>query len=358
MKTKHHIAIAAAGTGGHIFPGISIGQGLEQRGFTISWVGTHQGMSLEKVKPLGWSYLGLNFYGKKGRFGRYLWPLKLIIATVLCVIYFKKNGVNRVLVMGGFISLPAALAARALKINLSLHEQNVIPGQANKIISQWAEHCFAAFEGTALPNVTIMGNPQRFTAQDAITKHTGPLRILIVGGSQGAQFLNQHVSASLANDIKQPLSIYHQCGRGEVSAVKSIYEQSNHHVNVISFINDMASAYQWADVVIARSGAMTISECIQMLKPALFIPLPTSALNHQHLNAEWLVARDGADMIAQAEWSSELLLSWLEDIQHVASREKRVLVLKDLQEDRNIIDQILDQWQIQDEKSYQDSEII
>lgn len=330
------LLVMAGGTGGHIFPGLAVADKLQAQGWNIHWLGTPERMEANIVPAHGYDISFINISGLRNK-GLVSWlklPFKLVHSLWQGIQVIKAIKPDVVLGMGGYASAPGGLAAWLMNKPLVVHEQNAAAGLTNRLLSRIASKVCSAFPNAfdSKTAVQVVGNPLRAS----ITEHTqqentdlsskqaakASNNILVVGGSLGAQILNQVVPESFAQLTKQqvgslPFNILHQTGAGKQEQVITAYNQ--HHFNdeqvqVTEFIKDIASAYQWADVVICRAGALTVSELAMAATPAIFIPLPHAVDDHQTKNAQYLVARGGATLIKQHELSCESLVKTLTDL--------------------------------------------
>ncbi|MFI3119544.1 MAG: undecaprenyldiphospho-muramoylpentapeptide beta-N-acetylglucosaminyltransferase [Methylococcaceae bacterium] len=299
------IVIMAGGTGGHVFPALAVAQALIEKGWQVSWLGTQKGLEGRVIPEQGIEIDWLSVAGVRGK-----GLLSLITAVLLlmkaCLQAFKilrKRKPDVVLGMGGFVAGPGGLMAKLLGIPLIIHEQNRVPGTTNRLLARMANQVLEAFPDSFNKKLKakFTGNPLR--KQFAIAfdapfskSEPGEIKILVVGGSQGAQILNEVVPHALAALGSNALQIKHQTGVAMHKQVKDQYRSLGMKAEVSAFIEDMVSAYQWADLVICRSGAMTVSEVAAAGVPAIFIPLPSAIDDHQTANARYL-ADAGAGLI-------------------------------------------------------------
>jgi UDP-N-acetylglucosamine--N-acetylmuramyl-(pentapeptide) pyrophosphoryl-undecaprenol N-acetylglucosamine transferase len=295
-----NILIAAAGTGGHIIPALNIALYLKKTIFQhqINWVGTPNGMENTIVSKHSIAMHHIQFSGvrKKGILRWLALPITLAQATLQACQLLKKIKPDVVLVMGGYVSVPTAIAAFFKRIPLIIHEQNSIPGLANKFCSLFANKvCYAfphSFKYHNQKKFIHTGNPinplLNFPSQALNTNPANPFNILIVGGSLGAQKINTILPQALANlqtKLTQPLSITHQCGKNNLEKTQQHYQQHNTKANVIEFSDELPKLYQQANLIIARAGAMSVAEIASIKCPALFIPYPYAVNDHQYYNA-------------------------------------------------------------------------
>ncbi|WP_448565668.1 undecaprenyldiphospho-muramoylpentapeptide beta-N-acetylglucosaminyltransferase [Thalassotalea ganghwensis] len=319
------LLVMAGGTGGHIFPGIAVAEYLQQQGWNIHWLGTSKRMEATIVPEHGFEISFINIVGLRNKSWRELikFPFKLMQSVIqsMRVVYKVKPDV--VLGMGGYASAPGGFAAWLMSKPLVLHEQNAVAGMSNRFLARLASQVLSAFPGAFKGNINyqVVGNPLRkkiteienvIPSQPSTTK-----RVLVVGGSLGAQVLNTVVPQTV-NQIKvQNLNVWHQTGKGNKEAVLASYQSyglDKEQIKVSEFIDDMAQAYLWADVVICRAGALTVSELAMAGKPAVFIPLPHAVDDHQTKNAEYLVAKGAAKLIAQKDFTGTTLAQTLNSL--------------------------------------------
>tara|TARA_R110001592_G_scaffold363352_2_gene684905 strand:+ start:177838 stop:178896 length:1059 start_codon:yes stop_codon:yes gene_type:complete len=323
--------VMAGGTGGHVFPALAVAQELRDRDITVTWLGTRQGIEAELVPENSFPIDYIDVVGLRGSGVVTLLkaPILLMKALWQAVTVIRKERPDAVLGLGGFASGPGGVAARLLRLPLVIHEQNAIAGTTNKLLAKIASRVLMAFPD-AFSRGEWVGNPVRkeilaLSAPESRVALGGrPLRLLVLGGSLGALAINQRVPAALAMlDEAQRPEVRHQCGRKHLSETEDAYRAASVEARVEPFIADMAEAYGWADMVICRAGALTISELAAAGIGALLIPYPHAIDDHQTRNAEWLVKHDAAVMIQQADLTTELLAAllgeWLGDRQKLQS---------------------------------------
>jgi UDP-N-acetylglucosamine--N-acetylmuramyl-(pentapeptide) pyrophosphoryl-undecaprenol N-acetylglucosamine transferase len=314
------IMIMAGGTGGHVFPALAVAENLREKGWTVTWLGTERGLENRVVPAKGFEldYLSVAGLRGKGLFFKLKSVLLLFKACWQARRHLKKRQPNVVLGMGGFASGPGGLMAKLLGIPLVIHEQNRVVGTTNRLLAKLANQVLEGFPDSFPPTkkATFTGNPLRAdflnlpekTAWQACER---ALNILIVGGSQGAQILNQTVPAAieiLKSELNvESIEIKHQTGEAMFEEVEAVYEKINVAVDVLKFIENMPQAYQWADLVVCRSGAMTVSEVAAAGLPAIFVPLPHAIDDHQTANARYLTDADAGIMMLQKELTSSKL---------------------------------------------------
>ena len=311
--------IMAGGTGGHVFPALAVARELSTRGWRIHWLGGNKGIETRAVPEAGYpmSVLGTQALRGQGLVGKLAGALALATAMVRALRVLRRERPQVVVSLGGYTAGPGGLAARLLGIPLVLHEQNAVAGLTNKVLARFAAGIAQAFPNT-LPGGTTTGNPVRAeilalpTPQQRELGQHSPIRLLVFGGSQGAQALNQAVPAALA-DTDLTLDVLHQAGRGKAESTLSDYDRHQVQARVVEFVDDMAEAYCWADLVIGRSGALTVSEIAAVGVPAILVPLPIAVDDHQTANGRWLERAGAGEILPQNQLAEQLpkrLTSW------------------------------------------------
>lgn len=320
--SKPTLLIMAGGTGGHIMPGIAIGTEMQNRGWRVVWLGHPERMEGDIVPKHGFELLEMRFAGLRGKGVLTILklPFTLLSAILDAFKAFKQVQPDVVLGMGGYVSFPGGLVSKLKRIPLIIHEQNAVAGTANKWLSRIANKTITGFPGV-LPAAVVLGNPVRqdLTALSPVSQRynsrTGPLNILIIGGSLGASILNEVVPnamAMLAED-KKPV-IKHQAGKLHIEKLQQSYQSLGVNAETIDFIDDMSSALEWADLLICRAGAMTVAEVAAAGVAALFIPLPGAIDDHQNANARYLTECSGAWLQQQPDFNAKWLSNWLANI--------------------------------------------
>lgn len=315
------VMIAAAGTGGHVFPGLAVAEVLKQQGHAVVWLGTEKGKVVQWVEQASVPLCAIAMQGVRGK-GWRGWlaaPVQLWQAWRQAVQHLRQQGPDVLLVMGGYVSVPAGLAARWLRIPLVVHEQNSVAGFSNRLLAPLSQSLLLGLPLQSVPmgwaQARWVGNPLRAMLQRQVkTVPARPLRVLVIGGSQGAQFLNERLPEVMRDwSARQELSVWHQTGTSMRARVEAAYQQVGVDARVDEFIHQMGEAYAWADVVIARAGALTVTELWQAARPALFIPFPYAVDDHQYTNSLALVQIGVADVLRQSEASVEALRERLSD---------------------------------------------
>ena len=304
------VLIMAGGTGGHIFPALAIANELNKRSANIQWLGSTRGMENTLVPKHGITLHTVSAVGLRGKnlFSLLKAPFLLNLAFFQTIMVFVKTKPDVVLGMGGFASGIGGVVAWMLRIPLVIHEQNSIPGTTNKLLSKIATQTFQAFEHTFDKTIAAItsGNPISFTAQQKSPK-SQPLNLLVLGGSLGAKSINEAIPK-----LKTELNIWHQTGKQHLDSTERSYQGKN--AKISAFIDDMAQAYAWADIIICRCGAMTISELIATGSVAILIPFPYAIDDHQTENAKILSEQNAGVLLPQTELSAQKLDEILSEI--------------------------------------------
>ena len=317
--------IMAGGTGGHIFPGLAVAEALRDKGWRVHWLGGRGGtaspsMESQLVPPLGFAFETIDFSGVRGKgmvtFA--LLPLRLLKAFWQSIVVLRRVKPQVVVGLGGYIAFPAGMMAVLLGKQLVLHEQNSVAGMVNKILAQLADRVFTAFPDV-LENALWVGNPLRtaFTQQAEpnvrFAGRTGPLRLLVVGGSLGARALNTIVPQALALiSVNQRPIVTHQSGSKQIDELRANYACLNVDATLTPFIEDTATAFAEADLIICRAGASTVTEIAAVGAAALFVPFPSAVDDHQTSNARFLVQQGGGWQMAQSDLTPEKLADLLQ----------------------------------------------
>lgn len=317
------ILIMAGGTGGHIMPGLAVAEALRDRGWQVQWLGNPERMEGRLVPEHGIELLPLDFGGVRGKGPMALLklPFTLTAACLHVRRLLRKHSPDVVLGMGGYAAFPGGLMARLAGIPLVVHEQNAVAGTANRVLARLARRVLTGFPG-ALPGALMVGNPVRSSlaevdpAEQRYAARQGPLRLLVLGGSLGAAPLNKLVPEAIAQlPAQQRPLVRHQAGERHAAQVQQLYQGLQVEAEVSSFIQDMAQALGWADLVVCRAGAMTVAEVAAAGVAAVFIPLPHAIDDHQTANARYLSECGGAWLMPQAGLNAAALSSWLAERQ-------------------------------------------
>jgi len=311
-----HVLIAAGGTGGHVYPALAVADYLREQDVKITWVGTEKGLEhrVVPVNNIPLELISISGLRGKGLLNLIFVPVKLILAITQTIKIFMRVKPDAVLGMGGFVSGPCGLAAYILRKPLYIHEQNAIPGLTNKVLSYLATTVMQAFPNSFKDkNIVTLGNPIRKEISDVpepeerMLGRNDNIRLLIIGGSLGAQALNENIPHVLSEIEKglQP-DVWHQTGRDKLDSTLERYKKSNIEAKVAEYIEDMAEAYEWADLVICRAGALTISELANAGVAAILVPYPYAVDDHQTANANYLTSVGAAVLIPQEQLVAKL----------------------------------------------------
>jgi UDP-N-acetylglucosamine--N-acetylmuramyl-(pentapeptide) pyrophosphoryl-undecaprenol N-acetylglucosamine transferase len=316
------ILIMAGGTGGHVFPALAVARALRGHNQEIVWLGSRHGIENELVPRDGFPLEATRVSGLRGK-GLVSWlvaPLKLMLAIFDALRVMIRQRPQLVLGMGGFTSGPGGLAAWMLGKPLIIHEQNSVAGLTNRLLAGLAREVLEAFPGSfsAGTKARLVGNPVRLSISALpeptarLSTRQGQLRVLVLGGSQGARILNETVpSAIRLLGADQQCEVWHQSGRTDFERTGEAYQSIGLDARVEAFIDDIAECYGWADIVICRAGALTISELTAAGLGAILVPYPTAVDDHQTINAGYLVAAGAAVLIPQGELTAESLAAEL-----------------------------------------------
>jgi UDP-N-acetylglucosamine--N-acetylmuramyl-(pentapeptide) pyrophosphoryl-undecaprenol N-acetylglucosamine transferase len=313
----------AGGTGGHIFPGLAVAEALRERGWRVHWLGAPGSMESRIVPPRGFTLETIDFGGVRGKglVTLALLPLRLLRAFWQALQVVRRVKPDVVVGLGGYISFPGGMMGVLAGKPLVLHEQNSVAGMANRVLAGVADRVFTAF-----PNVfkkaQWVGNPLRapFLQQpppaERFAGRSGPLRLLVVGGSLGAKALNDVVPQALALLPKQQQpQVTHQSGEKQIDALRANYIAAGIQAELTPFIDDTAQAFADADLIVCRSGASTVTEIAAVGAAALFVPFPAAVDDHQTTNARFLVEADAAWLVPQPELTPQRLAQTLQTVQ-------------------------------------------
>lgn len=318
-----HLVIMAAGTGGHIMPGLAVARQMQARGWTVSWLGTGHGMENRLVPPSGIALDTITFSGIRGKG---LWHtakglVRLALALPVCWSILRRRAATAVLGMGGYVCFPGGLMTALLGKPLMLMNADAALLLSNRSLLRFADKVAFGFAGAAARQVAqgvVTGNPVRAEIaaiappQDRLAGRSGPLKLLVVGGSLGAQAINQVVPAALLTmPAERRPTVVHQTGAAHLDAVRAAYQSAGIVADVRSFIDDMASELADCDLILCRAGAITVSELAAAGVASILVPLVVSTTSHQRDNAQWLAAVDGAIHLPQTELTPARLASLL-----------------------------------------------
>lgn len=317
------LMIMAAGTGGHIFPGIAIARTMQERGWQVSWLGTANGMEQDLVPKAGIAIDTIDFQGMRGKGLQHTLQgaFKLTASFVTCLRYIRQRQPDVVLGMGGYVCVPGGMMARLRRVPLVLINADAGLLLSNRILAPVAQRVLFGFPadfGSAAGKATVTGNPVRQEILDMPAPHlrfegrSGPLRLLVVGGSLGAKVLNDSIPAALAQmpEAARPL-VTHQSGKKNIDALRQAYANAGVRADVVDFIDDMAVAYGNADLVICRSGAITVSELTAAGVASVLVPLVASTTSQQRDTAKWMASMKAAIYLPQTELSVDSMVKLL-----------------------------------------------
>lgn len=316
------VLIMAGGTGGHVFPALAVAEELKNRAVDVFWMGTERGIEAKLVPAAG---IPLNFIQVQGLRGNGLlgWllaPFKLIKAVYEAVAVINRIKPDVVLGLGGFASGPGGVAAKLKTKPLAIHEQNAIPGLTNKLLARLAQKVMTGFPNSFPQQAQAewVGNPVRATIENITVPQmryqdrAGPLRLLVLGGSLGARALNTFIPQALALlDEQQCPQVKHQCGSKHINDCQQAYQAADVEAEIVTFIDDMAASYAWADLVICRAGALTVAEIAAAGVAAIFVPYPYAVDDHQTHNATALINVGAALLMQESILTAELLAKQL-----------------------------------------------
>jgi UDP-N-acetylglucosamine--N-acetylmuramyl-(pentapeptide) pyrophosphoryl-undecaprenol N-acetylglucosamine transferase len=311
------LLVMAGGTGGHVFPGLAVADLLKRRGWNVVWMGHPSGMEARLVPAHGYEMAWVRFGALRGKglLRKLLLPFALLSGCWQAQREIRRVKPDVVLGMGGYITFPGGMMAALLGCPLVIHEQNSVAGLANKVLAKVAERVVCGFPD-ALPNSDWIGNPvrpeiaqmpapaERFAGRAAA--ENAPLRLLVLGGSLGAAALNETVPQGLGllPEAERP-QVVHQAGEKHLQQLQHNYETAGVAAHCVAFIDDMAGAYEWADLVICRAGALTVAELAAAGVASILVPFPHAVDDHQTSNARFLAAAGGAILLPQDELTPE-----------------------------------------------------
>ncbi len=303
------VLILAGGTGGHIFPGIAVGRELVARGVPVVWLGSEAGLENTLVPKAGFPLERIRVSGLRGKGGLALLaaPFRMLRAVWQSLSIVRKVAPRAVLAMGGFASGPGGVASWLLGRPLLVHEQNRVPGYTNRILARIARHLMVGFPDAFGPRAADpVGNPVRADIAaiappaERLTGRGGAFRLLVLGGSQGARGINLAVPKALALlPASLTVEVRHQAGAKLIDDARRAYDDSGVGAEVVPFIDDMAAAYAWADLIVCRSGALTLAEICAAGVGSVLVPFPAAVDDHQARNAEFLVDAGAAEMLRE-----------------------------------------------------------
>ena len=324
--TARHLVVMAAGTGGHVIPGLAVAREMQARGWTVSWLGTTHGMENKLVPPSGIALDAIAFSGLRGKglLHTLTGGVRLLGAFASCLRILRRRGADAVLGMGGYVCFPGGLMASLLGKPLVLVNADAALLMSNKALLPVADTVAFGFDGPAaqrVKNAVVTGNPVRAEIEalpapaERFKRRSGRLELLVVGGSLGAKALNDCVPQALALiDIAQRPGVTHQTGRAQQAEVAAAYGRAQIDAQVLPFVDDMATALADCDLMICRAGAVTVSELCAAGVAAVLVPLVVSTTSHQRDNALWLAGHGAALHLPQGEMTPKSLADLLKGL--------------------------------------------
>ena len=340
--SERPILIMAGGTGGHVYPALAVARALEAESRSVVWLGTHRGLEARVVPDAGipMEWIAIGGLRGKGVMTLILAPFRLVYALLQSLRVMWKHRPAAVLGMGGFVSGPGGVAAWLTRRPLVIHEQNAVVGLTNRLLARLARVVLQAFPGSfnSSRHAETVGNPVRVdiaaieAPETRLAGRDGRIRLLVLGGSLGALALNESVPAALSQlpDTLRPV-VRHQAGERTIEDARRCYAEHGVEAEITPFIEDMADAYAWADLVICRAGALTVAEISAAGLPAIFIPFPAAVDDHQTANARPMVDAGAAEIMQQAELTSEslagVLQHWLKSREGLIERARKARAL-------------------------------
>jgi UDP-N-acetylglucosamine--N-acetylmuramyl-(pentapeptide) pyrophosphoryl-undecaprenol N-acetylglucosamine transferase len=354
MARLTRVLIMAGGTGGHVFPGLAVAKYLNSLGVEVRWLGTQKGLEARLVPEAG---IPIHFISISGFHGKSLknklfLPFKLVIALIQSIKIIHSFNPDRVIGMGGFVSGPGGIASWLLRKKLMIHEQNAKPGSTNLLLAKIATQVLEAFPHTFLnldkTKILTVGNPVREeimalpSPDNRIDSSDRPRHLLVLGGSLGAQAINELLPKALAQlPEKTRPKVLHQTGEKHLTETIKSYEAEGIIAEIVPFIVEMNKAYAWADVVLCRAGALTIAELCAAGLGAILVPFPYAAGDHQTANANFMVQNGAALLVQQAELTEYLLADILKmlcnSIEKCKAMAKAAYALRQADATKNIV---------------------
>jgi UDP-N-acetylglucosamine--N-acetylmuramyl-(pentapeptide) pyrophosphoryl-undecaprenol N-acetylglucosamine transferase len=355
MTIVKSVLVMAGGTGGHVFPALAVARALQAQGVSIHWLGTARGIEADVVPKAGIAISYLNVGGLRGNGLLPLLqaPFKLVFAVWQTMAICNRVQADAVIGLGGYVTGPGGVAARMLGLPLYIHEQNAVAGLTNKILARIATRILQAFPSAfaASAKVSTVGNPIRADIAALpvpalrYSSRQGPLQMLVLGGSLGAVALNQLVPQALAElAVEQRPIIRHQAGRKHAANAQATYAGLGVDATVLPFIDDMAAEYAWADVVICRSGALTVSEIAAAGVASVLIPFPHAVDDHQTVNARYLSDAGAALLFQQKDLTVSMLASTLRGLlvrEHLQAMAEKARTLAETEATTRVVQMIL-----------------
>lgn len=326
-KLFHHLMVVAGGTGGHVMPGLAVAEVLRDRGWSVSWLGTRMGMERQLVEPRGITFDAIDFSGLRGKgvktlllggfyLLRALWQSRALIRARKPRVMFST---------GGYVAVPAGMAASTLGVPLVLLNSDAAPLMSTKMLKSLSSAVLCGFDGAAAKAAgekgVVTGNPMRAEIaqiappEQRYAGRSGPLQLLVIGGSLGAQVLNENVPRALAlvtSDLRA--KVVHQCGAKHIDSVRALYREVGVGAEIVAFIGDMPARYAAADVVVCRAGAITVSELAAAGVASVLVPFVASTTSHQRDNAQYMAANGAAIHLPQSELGASRLAELLRSL--------------------------------------------
>ncbi|MFA9438657.1 undecaprenyldiphospho-muramoylpentapeptide beta-N-acetylglucosaminyltransferase [Uliginosibacterium sp. sgz301328] len=313
------ILVMAGGTGGHIYPGIAVADALRERGWSVAWMGNADGMEGRIVPTKGYELAWIRFGALRGKglMRALMLPVNLLRGFWQALAAIRRVRPDVVLGMGGYVTFPGGMMAALLGRPLVVHEQNSVAGLANRVLAAVADRVVSGFPDV-IKRGQWLGNPVRAdiaampAPAERFADRQGPLRVLVVGGSLGAQALNTTVPKALAliPTDRRPV-IAHQSGAKQIDALRTAYAEAGVEGELLPFIDDMAARYGWADLVICRAGALTVAELAAAGVASVLVPFPHAVDDHQTGNAQFLSRHGAAELVPQSQLTAEGLAALL-----------------------------------------------
>ena len=349
---QNKIVIFAAGTGGHIYPGISIAKELIQNGFSVLWVGTKKGIENKIVPEAEILIEYVNFSGLRGKglFAYIKLPFNLLRAIIQSIVLIRKYKPQIALSMGGYISFPCCIASYILRIPIVIHEQNIIFGMANNILRHLSKKVILGFPMN-LKNIKYkyLGNPSRYENinKKVKIKSEKKINILVVGGSLGAKIFNEVIPKtiySLKETTKYEINVIHQTGK-TIKTATDQYRNIDVNIDIREYIDPMINVYEWCDIIICRGGAITLTELMNLGIASIIVPFPYATDNHQMKNSRYLESHDAAIVINQKNFTHDhlasIIKSFIENPELKQSLSENILKLNKKDATKNICDEII-----------------
>ncbi len=352
-KQLKRILIMAGGTGGHVFPGLAVARYFHDKGIEVHWLGTRQGLESRLVPEANFPLHMITIGGLRGKGIKTLlaapWKISAAVKQSICIM--KEINPDVVIGMGGFVSGPGGVASWLTRRPLVIHEQNARAGLTNKLLARFSARVLEGFPAafSRQSRVIPVGNPVRHEIEclppprERFNPERKSFRLLVIGGSLGAQALNDVVPKALAQmKATERPEVWHQTGDKNFDVTKNAYESYGLQVNLAPFIKDMAQAYAWADMVLCRAGALTVAELCAAGLGAIFVPFPFAVDDHQTANAEFMVRNNAAICIQQSELTDARLADIVRGF--AQSPEKRIAMAQSAYELRkvNVAEKILE----------------